>query len=230
MNTATVSDVLCRELDVAWSDADHRRLNAELRPFVTLITRHVESGAEIPSHLPGTGSICTPITSITDPYELYRDAAGAVNQEQFSVQTFEDYWITTHVSAVPVVILLSKRNFAPFPSLEELCARCTRVLGEPVGSNCYLQCNLPGFAWQLHTDDDYEGVSSRVHVPLITTPQNLFAWAPALDSPRPAWLLELHLEAGHAYVTRTDVPHTAINEHPTDARIHLIIDVGPTSR
>ena len=71
------------------------------------------------------------------------------------------------MSTVPVVILLSKRNHAPFPCLFDLCDRCARYLSAPVGPNCYLQCNLPGFAWQLHTDDEYEGVSSCVHVPMI---------------------------------------------------------------
>jgi len=223
---AVATESLCFELEIGWSAADERRLYDELRPFVTLVRRHVDGGGPIASHIPGTGSICVPITNITHPDELYRTAEGSVQAEQFVAQDYDDYWLTTHVSTVPVVILLSKRNHAPFPCLSDLCDRCARYLSAPVGPNCYLQCNLPGFAWQLHTDDEYEGVSSRVHVPMITTPQNVFAWAPTFDTVRGQWLMERHLERGHVYLTRTDVPHTAINEHPSEARVHLIIDVG----
>lgn len=226
ISAAPAVDTLCRELEIGWTAADQRQLDAEIEPFTTLLHRHAAAGETIPSHIPGTGSICVPITDVTDPYELYRQAAGSVTEERFTVKEYELYWVTTHVSAVPVVILLAKKRYGPYPSLSDLCGRCTGELGEPVGSNTYLQWNLPGFAWQLHTDDEYEGVSSRVHVPIITTPQNVFAWAAGFDTPRADWLLERHLQRGHVYVTRTDVPHTAINEHPSDPRLHLIVDVG----
>jgi hypothetical protein len=37
----------------------------------------------------------------------------------------------------------------------------------------------------------------------------------------------MHLERGRMYETRTDVPHTALNEHPSEGRLHLILDVAP---
>lgn len=226
MTDSTMIGALCVELQIGWTSSDASRLDAELAPYYALLRAHAATREPIPSHIPGTGSICVPITDVTEPYELYQDAAGTVRSESFTVAEYDDYWLTTHVSTVPVVILLAKHRYSPFRALEDLCERCARHIGERVGGNCYLQWNLPGFAWQLHTDDDYEGVSSRVHVPLVTTPQNVFAWAPHLDTPRGQWLLERHLERGHVYLARTDVPHTAINEHPFEARLHLIIDVG----
>jgi hypothetical protein len=226
MAVVTELDTLCQELAVNWTERDMAELELELAPYIAAVRRHLASKHAIPSHVPGAGSICVPITSITDPEELYREAAGTVSQEQFEVEEFADYWITTHYSTVPVVILLLKQKCEPLEKLADLCLRCSNALGAPVGGNCYFQWNTPGFWWKLHTDDEYEGVSSRVHVPFITTPQNVFAWAPTLDAPRPQWLLERHLERGKVYVTRTDVPHTAMNEHPTDGRLHLIIDVG----
>jgi hypothetical protein len=217
---------LCAELEIGWSEADLRELEAEIAPYTDALREHLASGAEIPSHIPGTGSVCVPITHVTDPWELYRDAEGEVSQERFEVFEHPTYWITVHFSTVPVVLLLLKSRVGPLVRLNELCARCAEALGAPVGETRYLQWNLPGFAWTLHTDHDYEGVESRVHVPLVTTPQNLFAWADSLEAKREDWLLSLHLERGRAYMTRTDIPHTALNEHPSEGRLHLILDVG----
>jgi hypothetical protein len=92
----------------------------------------------------------------------------------------------------------------------------------------FLACNLPRFSWDLHTDDEYEAVYSRVHLPLRTTPENLFVWAESRKSRWGDWLLATHLERGRLYQVRTDVPHTVINHHPTDPRLHLILDIeGP---
>ncbi len=217
---------LCAELRIGWSEADLRELEAEISPYTEALREHLESGAEIPSHIPGTGSVCVPITDVTDPWELFRAAEGDVRNERFEVTEHPRYWITVHFSTVPVVLLLLKSRAGPLNRLQELCARCGALLGAPVGDTRYLQWNLPGFAWTLHTDDVYEGVTSRVHVPLITTPQNLFAWADSLDAKREDWLLAVHLERGRLYQTRVDVPHTALNEHPSAGRLHLILDVG----
>jgi hypothetical protein len=188
--------------------------------------RHFALGRPLQSHLPNTASLCSPITPITDPWELYREAAGDVRRESFEAEEYDDYWILTHQSAVPVAILLLKTYPGPLPRLGDLCRRSAADVGAAVGGTSYFQWNLPGFSWAMHTDDEYEGVSERVHVPFYTTPENLFAWAATLDATPEQWLLAEHLERGHVYVTRTDVPHTTVNAHPTDARLHLILDVA----
>jgi hypothetical protein len=217
---------LFSELDVGWTAADMAALEAELRPWTAAMLRHLASGERIASHVRGASSLCVPITDVTDPGELYATAAGEVSGESYEVRSYDGYWVTTHVSTVPVVILLLKDRQGPLPVLDDLCARCARALGRPMGETRYFQWNQPGFGWTLHTDDDYEGVDTRVHLPVVTTPENYFAWAATLDAPREEWLLTTHLERGKVYRTRVDVPHTAFNEHPTDGRLHLILDVA----
>jgi hypothetical protein len=125
------------------------------------------------------------------------------------------------------VLLLLKAGSGLPPKLRRLGQACSDAIGSPVGGTSYLQWNMPGFGWRLHTDDEYEGVRSRVHVPLRTTPENLFAWAPRTDAREDEWVLSVHLERARVYVVRTDVPHTAVNRHPSEGRLHLIMDVGP---
>jgi hypothetical protein len=219
------TDTLCRELEIGWSERDLVALEDELRPFTEAIRRHYAAGFAVASHLPGTSSLCVPVTDITDPEELYRQAEGAVRAEPFAVAEFADYRVATHYSAVPVVLLLLKRVQPARPRLRDLCRRCAEAIGQAVGPNCYFQWNMPGFAWTFHTDHEYEGVSSRVHVPFQTTPDNLFVWADRVD-PRPdQWLLARHLERGRVYHARTDIHHTTIN-NSAYPRLHLILDVG----
>lgn len=219
-------DDLCREMRFEWTAADQRRLEHELRPYTEALESYLASGQPIPSHIENASSVCVPITEITDPYALYEEASGDVGQESFEVREFDRYWVTVHHSDVPVVILLVKQAPAPpLAALSRLVNESAAELGETVG-NPYLQYNMPGFGWQLHTDDDYEGVSTRVHLPITTNDASIFAWAPTVDSPRDQWLLSLHLDQGTVYATRVDVPHTAINGHQTEGRLHLILDVG----
>jgi hypothetical protein len=217
---------LYREIPLGFTEADCAALEAELRPHTDALVLHLGSGETIASHLAGTASVCVPITDITDPHELYREATGTVSGERFECREYPDYWVTTHHSEVPVVLLLLKRSPPPPSTLHRLCRACSDALGAQVGGTCYLQWNMPGFGWKLHTDDEYEGVRSRVHVPLRTTPENLFAWAPRTDSREDEWVLAVHLKRGGVYVVRTDVPHTAVNRHPSEGRLHLIMDVA----
>jgi hypothetical protein len=220
---------LCRELSIGWTADDFAELQNEFAPYLAALSHYVSLGTEIPSHIPGTASICAPITSVTDPEVLFERAAGEVAAEKYRAEEYPDYWITVHFSTVPVVILLMKKDHQPLRKFNELREKCTREVGACVGpdTGSYFQLNLPKFGWTLHTDDEYEGVASRVHVPLITNRHNVFAWAPTLDSPREEWLLETYLEPGKIYEVRTDIPHTAINRDSKDARLHLILDVMP---
>jgi hypothetical protein len=217
---------LSRRIVLDWTEDDLLALERELSPYINAIRSHFALGRPVQSHLPRTASLCSPITEITDPCELYRDAAGSVSGEAFDAEEYEDYWVLTHQSAVPVAILLLKRYPGPLPQHEALCRRCTAALGKTVGGTSYFQWNLPGFTWAMHTDDEYEGVWERVHVPLYTNPENLFVWAATLDATPDQWLLAQHLERGKIYVARTDVPHTTVNGHPTESRLHLILDVA----
>jgi hypothetical protein len=224
--TALDIESLCQELPLSWTPADFAELRSELQPFTDAIMRHYARGATVASHVPGSSSLCVPITDVTDPHELYRTADGSVSQEKYTVEDYEDYWITTHYSTVPVVLLLLKQRQGARPKLDELCQSSARILGAPVGANCYFQWNMPGFWWRLHTDDEYEGVARRLHVAFKTTPENVFAWAAGPDDPREKWVLEKHLQPDKVYLTRTDIYHTTVNGHPSEGRLHLILDVG----
>jgi len=214
------------ELRIGWGEGDQLQLLDQLRSHTDALQHYLDSGQPIPSHIKNASSVCVPITEVTDPAQLFEDAGGDVGAESYVAEEYEDYWITVHHSDVPVVILLLKH--APRKSLDAL-ERLMRSSADALDStinNPYLQYNMPGFGWQLHTDDDYEGVSRRVHLPLVTSPENIFAWASTLDTKPDDWLLSVHLEPGKVYETRVDVPHTAINNHPTEGRLHLILDVG----
>jgi hypothetical protein len=223
-------DSLCRELPIGWTESDTVELEREVAPYLRALQHYLDLGKEIPSHIRGTASICVPLTSITEPEDLFANAAGTVAAEPYRVEDYPDYRVTIHFSTVPVVILLLKESHVPLPALECLCALAGQAIGAKVGGDrgSYFQLNLPGFGWTLHTDDEYEGVASRVHLPIVTTPRNIFAWAPCTNSPRCEWLLETFLERSKVYQVRTDVPHTAINAHPSEARLHLILDVTPS--
>ena len=221
---------LCYEMDIGWSVRDVDELQAQLEPYTNAVLRHLNAGCEIPSHLAGTHAICAPVTSITDPYQLYNDTDGDVSDESFEVQEFDDYWITLHYSNVnvPIVILLLKQNCTPLAKLDELCDLCGRQLGFEAGGDtgAYIQWNGPNFGWAIHTDDDYEGVDSRIHVPLITSPQSFLCFAETLDAKEDEYILKVHPERGKIYRMNTTVPHTALNKNPVDGRLHLIVDVA----
>jgi hypothetical protein len=218
---------LCQELDIALSERDVERIECELSGHVSLLRHYLMTVPEIPSHIPGTSSVCVPITSLTDPDELFRRAEGTVNSERFQVTEYEHYRVTVHYSTVPVVILLPKVSYAPRPNLQALSDKCSDLIGARVGGDTgvYLQYNQPRFWWALQTDDEYEGVASRVHLPLLTNADNLLAWAEHVEATEENWIAVRRLERGKIYRLRTDIPHTALNRHPTDGRLHLILDV-----
>jgi hypothetical protein len=91
----------------------------------------------------------------------------------------------------------------------------------------FLAWLLPGFSWAMHTDHDnaYEQISTRVHVPIITNPRSLYVWGRKHNGREDEWLVTTHLEAGKIYHVRVDVPHTVVNAHDTEPRLHLILDV-----
>ena len=108
---------LCRELDVAWSEPDLVALEAELKPFTDAIDRHYRAGRAIASHVPGSSSLCVPITDVTDPAELFRTAEGDVSREKYEVEEGISY-ISTGGGAflefvegkrLPAVVALEER-------------------------------------------------------------------------------------------------------------------------
>jgi hypothetical protein len=230
-------DTLCTRLPVTWTEADLAELERELSPYGVMFQQHLVSHASIPSHIERSGSLQAPLTELTDPHALFREAAQAgsgVGSVRFEAREYPDYWMTVHAgnatreAYVPVVMLIPKRSPMPLRKLTDLCARCTEAVGARVGGVMFLAWNLPRFSYDLHTDDEYEAVYSRVHLPLRTTPENLFVWARDCEAPWGDWLRATHLEQGRLYQVRTDVPHTVINGHPTEGRLHLILDVeGP---
>lgn len=225
---------LCRELTLAWSPDRLTALEAELTPYLASLRGHLSSGVALPSHIEGSGCLQAPVGEEGDPQEMFRRASeegAGVGKKEFEVHEYGDYWVTVHpsdsdrVPTIPVVMLLLKRPPRRVPELDRLRAAASDAVGARVGGCSFLALNLPRFHWDLHTDDEYEAVSSRVHVPLDTTPENLFVWARDRTSPWGDWLAARHLERGKIYQVRTDVPHTVINNHPSDGRLHLIMDV-----
>jgi hypothetical protein len=216
-----------RELDIDWGEEDLRGLLRGLAPYVDWIRSFVTSGEEIPSHVPGSGSIAVPIGDSTTPAELFAALGPGVS---FRVREHPDFWVTVHYpNPEPVVTLLPKVLPGTPPELLALCDKCSAELGVPVGGpgGWFLAWLLPGFSWAMHTDHDnaYEQVAARVQVPLLTNPEALFIWGRLHEGRREEWLVSKHLEAGKAHHVRVDVPHTVINRHPTAPRLHLILDV-----
>lgn len=232
MGRARVVDTLApgyvhRELPIGWGASEFARLRASFQPYVRWIEEFLASGTELPSHIPASGSIAVPIGESTTPDALFAVLGEGV---RFEVKEYGEYWITVHYpNPEPVVTLLPKVLPGTPPELDALCAACTRALGTTVGGvgHTFLAWLLPRFSWAMHTDHDnkYEQVSARVHVPLITNPQALSVWGRRAPDGREDWVVQKHLPAGRAHYFRVDVPHTVVNGHPTEPRLHLILDV-----
>jgi len=219
---------LCRELAIGWSEEDQAGLERELAPYTDALAAHLRSGVPIPSHIEGSPALCAPITPFDHPADLFADAAGEVGEETWKATEYDEYWVTLHYSTVPVVMQVLKRPPRALPKLADLCRRAGEALGRKIGgdSGAYLQWIAPGYWWEIHTDDDFEAVDHRIHLPFDTTPECRFVWARTLEAERSDWVLAKHLMAGRVYCARVDVPHTAGNDHPTRGRLHLILDVG----
>jgi hypothetical protein len=154
---------------------------------------------------------------------------------KFSVREFPAFWVTVHYpNPEPVLTLIPKVLPGTPPKLDELCAKCSKALGRPVGGRggTFLAWLLPGFSWAMHTDHDnaYEQISTRVHVPIITNPQSIYVWGHKHSGGEDEWLVTTHLEAGKIYHVRVDVPHTVVNRHHAEPRLHLILDVQEQTR
>ena len=220
-------DAVTRELDIDWGMEDLRALRGALGPYIRWIRSFLATGQEIPSHIPGSASIAVPVGDTTTPGELFAALGEGVS---FSVQEYDEFWVTVHYpNPEPVVTLLPKTLPGVPPELIDLCQKCSAELGAPVGGpgGWFLAWLLPGFSWAMHTDHDnkYEQVASRVQVPLLTNPESLFIWGRIHPGRREEWLVSKHLAAGKAHYVRVDVPHTVINGHSTESRLHLILDV-----
>ena len=220
-------DYLQQEMSLDWNADDTRQLIESLEPYINWIKKFLGSGQEFPTHIPGSGSIAVPIGDTTTPDELFAALGPNV---RFSLQEHRDFWITVHYpNPEPVVTLIPKVLPGAPEKLDELCAKCSEALGRRVGGigGMFLAWLLPGFSWAMHTDHDnaYEMIATRVHVPLITSPQSLYVWGRKHEGQPDEWLVTTHLEAGKIYHVRVDVPHTVVNLHETEPRLHLILDV-----
>jgi hypothetical protein len=216
-----------RVLDVGWTRGDYQALAEELSPYLRWIRAFLASGDEIPSHIENSGSIAVPIGESTTPQALF---AALGEGARFSMREYAEYWVTVHYpNPEPVVTLLPKVLPGVGEKLLELCSRCSLGLGAPVGGagGMFLGWLLPGFSWAMHTDHDnlFEQIATRVHVPLITAPESLWVWGRKDGTGREEWLLSTHLCPESVHVVRVDVPHTVVNRHPTEPRLHLILDV-----
>lgn len=221
-------DYLQQEVPIEWTEEDARQLRLALDPYVKWIEKFMRSGEEFPTHIEGSGCIAIPIGESTTPEALFATLGEGVS---FSVREYEEFWVTVHYpNPEPVVTLVPKVLPGAPEKVLELCERCTRALGVQVGRSdgMFLAWLLPGFSWAMHTDHDnaYEKIATRVHVPIITSPQSLYVWGHKGEGGRAdEWLVTSYLEAGKVYHVRVDVPHTVVNQHDTEPRLHLILDV-----
>jgi len=216
-----------RVLPLSWSDSDYEALLNDLNPYVAWIDRFLKSGAPFPTHIEHSGCIAVPVGQSTTPTEMFAVLGDKVH---FTVQEHDEFWITVHYPNPEPVVTLLPKELPGIPSrLVDLCAECSRVLGFPVGgaSGMFLAWLMPGFSWAMHTDHDnaYELVAARVHVPLITNADNFYVWGKKDEQGREVWMLMKHLEQWKAHDVRVDVPHTVVNRHTTEPRLHLILDV-----
>lgn len=220
-------DYLQQEFMLDWTAEDAQELGRCLAPYIDWIEEFLASGEQFPSHIPGSGSIAVPIGDTTTPDELFAALGDTV---KFSVREYPEFWVTVHYpNPEPVVTLIPKVLPGTPQKLNELCARCSRALQRRVGGvgGMFLAWLLPGFSWAMHTDhdNDYEQISTRVHVPIITNPNSIYVWGRKHQGRDDEWLVITHLEAGKIYHVRVDVPHTVVNAHETEPRLHLILDV-----
>lgn len=218
---------LCQELQLGWKIGDARELSGGLSPYIDWMEKFLSSGEELPTHIPNSGSIAVPIGDPTTPDDLFAVLGDGVS---FSVREYPEFWITVHYpNPEPVVTLLPKLLPGVPTKLVELCERCTAALGRSVGGvgGMFLAWLLPGFSWAMHTDHDnaYEQIATRVHVPLIATQQSLYVWGRKHEDCADEWVVSTSLEVGKIYHVRVDVPHTVVNGHATEPRLHLILDV-----
>lgn len=220
-------DYLQQEMSLGWSATDARELRQGLAPYIDWIQKFLGSGEEFPTHIENSGSIAVPIGDTTTPDEIFATLGDGVS---FSVREHDEFWITVHYpNPEPVVTLLPKSLPGVPEKLLELCGRCSDALGVKVGGigGMFLAWLLPGFSWAMHTDHDnaYEQIATRVHVPIITTPESIYVWGRKRDGGDDEWLVTSHLAAGKIYHVRVDVPHTVVNGHDSAPRLHLILDV-----
>jgi len=216
-----------REISIGWTASDFGELKLAFKPYIGWIQRYLSSGADLPSHIPNSGSIAIPIGSSTTPENLFAALGQGV---RYSSSEYPQFWVTVHYpNPEPVVTLVPKKLPGTPAKLVELCDRCSKALKRKVGGpdGMFLAWLQPGFSWAMHTDHDnlYEQTEARVHVPLITSPPSLYIWGCKDESGREEWVLTKHLEANRAHYVRVDVPHTVLNGDATRPRLHLILDV-----
>lgn len=216
-----------RTLPIALERADLDALLRDMRPYLAWIEHFLASGTEFPSHIPGSGCLAVPVGETMTPEEMFAVLGDRIRYE---VSEYDDFWITVHYpNPEPVVTLLPKTLPGVPAAVSALTARCADAMGCPVGGadGTFIAYLLPGFSWAMHTDhdNDYELVDARLHVPLLSSPDNLFVWGRKHDDGREEWLVRKHLAVGGVHYVRVDVPHTVVNNDPTRTRLHLIMDV-----
>jgi hypothetical protein len=215
---------LCLELETGLTEEQLSAIDTELALHTGMIRSHLAAGARIPSHIEGAAAVGVPIVPFTHPDELFASAGGTVADEEYELIEYPDYWMTVHHSDIPVVMLLPKKQGAKMHELCRLIERCEVLVGSTldIKTGMYLQWNSPGFRWTLHKDDEFDGVFSRVHVPLTTNQENQIRWRDEAGRV----LLDRQLQRGKVYWLRTDVLHESENRSLSEPRLHLIIDVN----
>lgn len=213
-------------LDTPWQPRQQCELEDSLAPYMAHLYELMRSGVQLKTHIPEAFSIALPICETVDPESLFA-TLGDVDYES---KEYESFWLTTHYpNPEPVVTLIPKQLPGQPEPLVRLCELLSESLECAVGGSdgAFLACLSAGFSWAMHTDDDnsYELVRRRIHVPLRTNPQNIMIWGGWDEAGKEIYVRSEHLERGFLHAVRVDIPHTVINRHFWQPRIHLIIDV-----
>lgn len=225
LSTSDFSDVHTI-LDTPWKSSQQRELEDSLTPYMRHLYDLIASGVQLKTHIPGAFSIALPICETIDPEGLF----ATLGDVEYESEEFENFWLTTHYpNPEPVVTLIPKELPGQPEPVVRVCDLLSDSLGCAVGGSdgAFLACLSAGFSWAMHTDDDnsYELVRRRIHVPLKTNKQSIMVWGGWDKTGKEIYVRSEHLERGLLHDVRVDIPHTVINGHSRQPRIHLILDV-----
>lgn len=115
-------------------------------------------------------------------------------------------------------VIRNEPNAAPLPpeALPVIKTVCRHLGAGVTWERGCLSRLVPGVRYGYHSDGQPSNWITRVHIPLVTSPDCWFAWEEQDGA-------KVYMEAGWAYAFNTIKAHSYANEGLTD-RVHLIFD------
>ena len=144
------------------------------------------------------------------PAELWGNVRAPVHRETQSL------FLKGHAPALGLADDPEQPALAKCPYIRELLYGL--LPGTP--GKCLLAALQPrGIVYpHMDADNDYFVRSFRVHLPVFTNPQvSLYCNGRFF-----------HMMEGEVWTLNNLAPHAVVNDHPSEARVHLIFDVFPT--